>query len=127
MTNLSQLIAVLIAMESSDNDRAVSPDGDCAGCLQLKREYVDDVNRILGRKKFWYAERYDRTKSIQMFRIEIGHYLTAERLGHEMTWRDVCAFHNQGWTGMHDPAKQGDVQKYLQRCVEEATKKGIEL
>ena len=121
MTFLTFISTVLIFVESSGNDSAVSPDGQCVGCLQLKTIYVDDVNRILGHTVYTYSDRLDRTKSIEMARIYISHYATT---GY---WQDWAAIHNQGPTGARDPAKQQVVQAYLQRCVEVAKKQGVKL
>lgn len=48
MSNLSNLITALIAVESSGNDLAVGDQGKAIGCLQIHRGVVLDVNRITG-------------------------------------------------------------------------------
>jgi hypothetical protein len=75
--NLLTVIIAMIMVESGGNDLAVRPahtGGDEVGCLQIKRQTVDDCNRILGRQHFTYADRYSRAKSIEMAQIYFGHY-----------------------------------------------------
>jgi len=73
-----QLIKALINVESSNNDNAYRSGEDAAGCLQIRRTMVRDVNRILKRQKshirFNFEDRWDRQKSIEMFNIYCNHY-----------------------------------------------------
>ena len=73
-----QLIKALINVESSNNDNAYRSGEDAAGCLQIRRTMVRDVNRILKRQKshvrFNFEDRWDRQKSIEMFNIYCDHY-----------------------------------------------------
>jgi len=64
MTNLAVIISAMILVESSGNDLAVSVKGAC-GPLQIRHIYVEDVNRITGRR-YTDADTFDRTKSIEM-------------------------------------------------------------
>lgn len=70
----SQLIAAIIQVESSGNDRAIGDKGTAVGPLQIRPILVDDVNRIVGEKRFTLTDRTDRAKSIEMFRIYSRHY-----------------------------------------------------
>jgi hypothetical protein len=67
------LIAALIQVESGGNDLALSKRGEM-GCLQITQAMVRDVNRIQGHLSFSDADCFDRSRSIAMFRIYIGHY-----------------------------------------------------
>jgi hypothetical protein len=73
-----QLIKALINVESSNNDNAYRSGEDAAGCLQIRRTMVRDVNRILKRQnshiRFNFEDRWDRQKSIEMFNIYCNHY-----------------------------------------------------
>lgn len=73
-----QLIKALINVESSNNDNAYRSGEDAAGCLQIRRTMVRDVNRILRRQKsqirFDFEDRWDRQKSIEIFKIYCNHY-----------------------------------------------------
>tara|TARA_R110002126_G_scaffold100939_1_gene232749 strand:- start:233 stop:562 length:330 start_codon:yes stop_codon:yes gene_type:complete len=46
--NLTNLIAALISVESSNNDLAIGDQGRAIGCLQIHKAVVVDVNRITG-------------------------------------------------------------------------------
>jgi len=73
-----KLIKALINVESANNDNAYRSGEDAAGCLQIRRTMVRDVNRILRRQKsnqqYTYEDRWDRQKSIEMFNIYCNHY-----------------------------------------------------
>jgi hypothetical protein len=73
-----KLIKALINVESANNDNAYRSGEDAAGCLQIRRTMVRDVNRILRRQKsqiqFNFEDRWDRQKSIEMFNIYCNHY-----------------------------------------------------
>ena len=73
-----KLIQALINVESSNNDNAYHSGEDAAGCLQIRRTMVRDVNRILRRQssktRFDFEDRWDRTKSIEIFKIYCNHY-----------------------------------------------------
>lgn len=102
MTNLAVLVAVLIAVESSGNDQAVSRDGTCMGPLQQKAIFVADVNRIAG-TSYGHDDVFDREKAIEMFHIYIRYYATEARLGHEPTWEDIARIHAGGPNGWRRP------------------------
>ena len=68
------LVNALIQVESNGNDKAIGDNGAAVGCLQIHKVMVDDVNRILGKQKFTYNDRLDRSKSIAMFNIFTDHY-----------------------------------------------------
>ena len=74
----SFLLNAIIDVESSNNDSAYNSREDAVGCLQIRKCMVDDVNRILKRKKsyqrFTYDDRWSRYKSTQMFGIYCRHY-----------------------------------------------------
>ena len=76
--NTTHLLSAIIHVESSDNDSAYCLSEDAVGCLQIRRCMVNDVNRILKRQKskqrFYYEDRWNRYKSIQMFDIFCNHY-----------------------------------------------------
>lgn len=55
-------------------DALISMDHSRRGPLQLDLKYVDEVNRILGRKKFIPTDRYSWEKSYEMFYIYTDFY-----------------------------------------------------
>ena len=80
------LMDAIMEVESSNNDSAYNASEDAVGCLQIRKCMVDDVNRILKRKRityrYSYNDRWSRDKSIQMFDIYCKYYRlnTAEEI-----------------------------------------------
>ena len=78
INNTTHLLSAIMFVESSYNDSAYVASEDAVGCLQIRKCMVDDINRILKRKKlfkrFTYDDRWLRSKSIQMFDIYCKHY-----------------------------------------------------
>ena len=80
------LMDAIMEVESSNNDSAYNASEDAVGCLQIRKCMVDDVNRILKRKRityrYSYNDRWSRDKSIQMFDIYCKYYKlnTAEEI-----------------------------------------------
>jgi hypothetical protein len=76
------------------------------GPLQITKQYVDDVNRIVNRPGgycsdllFSYKDREYKWHSLWMVDIYWRHYATKERLGHEPTLEDLARIHNGGPNG----------------------------
>ena len=80
------LMDAIMEVESSNNDSAYNASEDAVGCLQIRKCMVDDVNRILKRKRityrYSYNDRWSRDKSMQMFDIYCKYYRlnTAEKI-----------------------------------------------
>ena len=72
------VVQAIIFVESSGNDSAHRISEDAVGCLQIRRNMVRDVNRILRRngsdKRYVYKDRWCRQSSIEMFNIYCEHY-----------------------------------------------------
>lgn len=65
----SKVIHAISYVESNWNPKAVSSCGRWVGYLQISKGMVQECNRILGKNKFTYQDRYDKNKSIEMFYI----------------------------------------------------------
>jgi hypothetical protein len=89
-------IELLVLVESGGNWNVVGDGGAALGGMQIHREAVDDVNRILGTKTYRYADRTNPVKSREMARIYLGHYCTKRRLGREPTIEDYVRCWNGG-------------------------------
>ena len=80
------IMDAIMEVESSNNDSAYNASEDAVGCLQIRKCMVDDVNRILKRKRityrYSYNDRWSRDKSMQMFDIYCKYYRlnTAEKI-----------------------------------------------
>lgn len=97
----ARLLNALIWVESSRNEKAVGDNGKAVGLLQLHKIYVDDVNRILGKKKYSYADRWNPQKSVEMAVVYLKHYgRRYERLtGKKASYEVLARIHNGGPDG----------------------------
>lgn len=64
-----KLITAIGYVESGHNEKIVSKNKKYVGYLQISKVCVDECNRLLGHKKYTYADRYDKNKSIEMFYV----------------------------------------------------------
>ena len=100
----THLLSAIMGVESSHNDSAYNASEDAVGCLQIRQTMVDDVNRILKRqgkiKRFYYEDRWDRNKSIQMFDIFCNHYNLNSA-------EEIARCWNGGPRGINNPATVG--------------------
>ena len=97
----TEILSAIISVESSNNDSAYRANEDAVGCLQIRKTMVDDINRILRRKKspvrFTYQDRWNRYKSIKMFEIYCKHYNLT-------TYEQIARCWNGGPRGINNPA-----------------------
>ena len=63
------LIYCIEKHESNHKEKAKSPNGLYWGPLQIAKVCVDGCNKIVGYKKFTYADRLNREKSYEMFNV----------------------------------------------------------
>ena len=111
-----KFIDALIRVESNGRDNAIGDNGKAVGCLQIWPDIVTDVNRI-SNKKFTLNDRYDRNKSIEMFKIYIGHYAVERRIGRSVTNQDIARIWNGGPNGWRKKSTLGYwyiVKQYMQ-------------
>ena len=112
MSNLSNLITALIAVESSGNDMAVGDQGKAIGCLQIHKAVVADVNRITG-SNYRHSEMTNRVAA----RAVCEAYLKA--YGKGKTIEEQARIWNGGPTGDRKTATEGYWRK-----IEAQLKKG---
>ena len=77
---------------------------DELGSFQLRKIYVDDVNRLIdiykpGTPHMIYEHRLDRTISRGAVELYLSHYATYDRLGYDPTFEDMARIHNGGPNG----------------------------
>lgn len=82
-------------IESRQTSGAVNHSSGAAGILQLKKIYVDEVNRIIDEDStaiphYTYSDRFSDAKSFEMFCI-IQH-----RHNRTKSLKEACAIHNTG-------------------------------
>lgn len=68
------VIQAIAMVESECHPDKVSRNGLYVGYLQISEIFVRECNRIVGYKKYTYADRYDKQKSIDMFIDYQEHY-----------------------------------------------------
>lgn len=68
------VIQAIAMVESECHPDKVSRNGLYVGYLQISEILVRECNRIVGYKKYTYADRYDKQKSIDMFIDYQEHY-----------------------------------------------------
>lgn len=73
MSNLSNLITALIAVESSGNDMAIGDNGRALGPLQIHRSVVLDVNRFTGSHYRWESMT-NRAQARAVCQAYLKHY-----------------------------------------------------
>lgn len=106
MTEVSdRLLEAMIQVESSGDDHARGDGGRSWGCLQIRQEYVDDVNEYAG-TSYTHDDAFDREKAKDMVRKYMQRYATKRRLGHDPTDEDIARIHNGGPNGYNSPNTQ---------------------
>jgi hypothetical protein len=88
----NNLIEAIIYVESRGNTNAHNISEDAVGCLQIRPIMLREVNRLLGHNKYKLTDRWNRSKSIEMFNVIREHTTnpTDEKLARN--W-------NGGWNG----------------------------
>ena len=97
-TPSKKLIDAICKVESNNGMYIAGDNGKAIGCLQIWKNVVDDVNKY-SKVKYTYADRYDKVKSYEMFKLYIGHYATQKRLGRKPTNEDMARIWNGGPNG----------------------------
>lgn len=113
-------INALIQVESNGNDQAMGDlklTNKAYGCLQIRKPYVTDINRVYGTKYNPQDCLGNRELSIQMLNQYMSIYATKKRLGHyPPTREEIARIHNGGPNGFKNKNTIGywqKVQKYL--------------
>lgn len=110
-----KVINALIEVESKGDEKAVSKNKKFVGILQISTILVDDCNRIIGEKKYTYNCRYDKTKSIEMFKIIQNYYNPKKDL----------TFAIRMWKGGPTwKTNSIDTKEYYNKVMKEYNKKG---
>lgn len=68
------MVDAICHVESRGDDNARSRVSSAAGRFQMLRIYVDEVNRISGKKIYSYNDRFNPVKAREMFDIYQGYY-----------------------------------------------------
>lgn len=71
--DMDRLVSAFIYVESKGDDKAIGDNGMAVGCLQFWPIMVKEANR-LGKTNYTNADRYDRAKSVAMFKTIMAHH-----------------------------------------------------
>lgn len=107
--NPSELVPLMIEVESQGNRAAYNKKEEAKGILQIRPDVIVDVNDYLSNIKdknnplfgmrFKHDDAYDPDKSKQIFDIYTTRYATEQRLGRPPTNADVARMWNGGPIG----------------------------
>ena len=67
------LIAAIIHVESRGDSMAYNTKEDAVGVLQIRPIMVREVNRLLGYNKYTLNDRWNKSRSIEMFNVIKDH------------------------------------------------------
>ena len=125
LTNLIiSILPILIAVESSGNDRAIGDQGRAVGCLQVHMITVRDVNRITG-GRFTARARYSRASSVAMATAYLTYYgRRYERITGKAVTAEVLA---RIWNGGPDGWRKAATLPYWRKAQREADRQGVKL
>ncbi len=112
------LIRALIIVESGGRDFAK---GDynkktgeymAIGCLQIHRIYLDDVNRILGKRVYTEQDRFNREKSKEMVIVYLTYWSKHNKIPLDDNY-NLARIHNGGSKGH----KKETTKKYAEKVL----------
>jgi hypothetical protein len=66
---IDTLLNAVMAVESNFDTMAYNEKENAAGVLQIRPIMVSEVNRLLGEDKYTLKDRWNKTKSIEMFNV----------------------------------------------------------
>jgi hypothetical protein len=69
-----RLVHAICMVESGCDDSARNPKSSASGRFQMLKIYVDEVNRIKGKRTYSYNDRFDPLKAREMFEIYQQYY-----------------------------------------------------
>lgn len=111
MLSLSIFLSVLWQLESSCRLHPPS-NGDCVGPLQIKRVFVDEVNRLIGRRVYEYEDRKSLWKSKRIVGSWIGQRFPGAT---EVDVYKIALEYTAGPTGARNPT--AEEREYANRAV----------
>lgn len=69
-----KMVKAICQVESGCDDKARNGKSSAAGRFQMLKVYVDEVNRLCGKKAYRYADRHNPEKAREMFDIYQSHH-----------------------------------------------------
>lgn len=71
--NWNRLISAIIYVESKNDSMAIGTKNSI-GCLQITPIYIEQVNKVLSKKKYKLKDRFNKRKSIEIFNLYQEHF-----------------------------------------------------
>lgn len=69
-----KMVKAICQVESGCDDKARNSKSSAAGRFQMLKVYVDEVNRLCGKRTYKYNDRFNAKKAREMFDIYQGYY-----------------------------------------------------
>jgi len=103
--DLQMAIYLSYHLESSCGKKLVGDNGNAIGPFHTWKIVVDDVNRILRKQSFVYADRWNFSKSRDLFYIYLTYWgdIYKQKTGKEPTVETYLRMWNKGPNGWKDP------------------------
>ena len=89
------LLNAVMAVESNFDSMAYNEKENAAGVLQIRPIMVREVNRLLGEEKYTLKDRWNKTKSIEMFNVIRSHTKNATNQKIARNWNGGCNGHKK--------------------------------
>lgn len=109
---IDTLLMAVMAVESNFDTMAYNEKENAVGVLQIRPIMVREVNRLLGEDKYTLKDRWNKSKSIEMFNVIRSHLKGATDEEIARTW-------NGGWNGH----KKKSTLKYWNKVKKQFKKK----
>ena len=99
------LLEAIAAIESESGAKQVGDGGAAIGVYHIHCIYVDEVNRILGRREYTYQDRKNKQRSEEMIRIHLTYWGNqyVDETNKKATYEILARIHNGGPYGWQDP------------------------
>jgi hypothetical protein len=92
---IDTLLNAVMAVESNFDSMAYNEKENAVGVLQIRPIMVREVNRLLGEDKYTLKDRWNKTKSIEMFNVIRSHTNNATDQKIARNWNGGCNGHKK--------------------------------
>lgn len=119
-----RLLDAIRSVESADGKLLVGDGGRAIGEYQLHKCYVDEVNRILGERRYTYADRNDGAKSREMAVIYLSRWgrVYERQTGKPATDEVYAKIHNGHNYWRKSQKVKAAVERYWRKVAKEMAK-----
>ncbi len=117
-SQLKELFPACCWVESKNNRWPIGDNGQSIGIVHIQKKVVEDVNQILGCRRFCFQDRWSKEKSREIFFIYLGHY--GRQYHQETGYRPNQEVYARIWNGGPSGWKSWSTEKYwhrISRCL----------